>query len=204
MKTIRLRWLLIICVLVLLGVDVGWRVYTALSIAGGGGEIKRVRVLPIQTNGATGTAIVDASTKQPLWSEWCFAKAGIPDTVSYYFEGKSVMDIHLTPGGLSKRDVVFYSKDGQPTVLWADRGGLGFFTDRILYDGERRTYQIWCNDGWHGIENRGRSRGIMLNGQWREVEFTNGIWKAITQAGNMANAVKEEGRASTINKSEHE
>jgi hypothetical protein len=61
-------------------------------------------------------------------------------------------------------------------LFLSDRRGDGLFTDRIIYgEGEPRM-EVWYHSQWMPLESRDGKRGLVLDGNWRPMTFTNGAW----------------------------
>jgi hypothetical protein len=107
------------------------------------------------------------------------SSTGELNTVSYYFGGMNMMNIYTRPGKLPKLDVAFFGEDGKVRALWSNRGTNAGFTERIQYGVDKPRREIWFNEGWHFLEyhtntNDGKIQaGIMLDGAWHHVVFTN-------------------------------
>jgi len=161
----------------LLFADVFWRGWP------GSRQPQAVEPLPfsfvnLHTNDATGVGIIDSKTKEPVWTRLSFAQNG-SETITYYFQGKSVMDVHLTSSKSQRRDVLFYDANGQLKLMWGDRSGLGLFTDRVFYDRDKQRPEVWFGEKWQPVVERSGLRGLVLNGNWQQLRFTNNIWVAL-------------------------
>jgi len=112
---------------------------------------------------------------QPIWVEF-LDRNGKPDTITYFFQGKPAMKIYLPDGRLPRREVVFYADDGKAKVSWFDRSGKGEFTERIFYEGDKPRLEIWYENAWQKVVEQENKRGIEVQGKWRRLQITNGIW----------------------------
>jgi hypothetical protein len=153
-------------------------------------EAHRMRVLSdefaitnVHTNDGDGILIVDKKTGQPLWGKWDFGFGGKPDAVSFFFEGRNLMNVHLRSDERPRIDVTFFGPDGKVRAIWADRGGDGGFTERTQYGRGEPRKQVWFDEAWYNVQyrtNGGRSQaGILVGEQWHHLKFTNGTWTTV-------------------------
>ncbi len=130
----------------------------------------------IRTNGCEGLMIIDKRTGDPIWARWDLDGDAKPDTFSYFFQGKDVMDIHVRAGMLPRREVIFYDENNRAKISWIDRSGQGLFTERVFYGPDTPRLEVWYKEGWRGTTKRGSHRGIELDGVWFPLQITNGEW----------------------------
>jgi hypothetical protein len=139
---------------------------------------KLFRVVSVSTNGTDGVMIVDRRTLEPVWGSWDFGGGGKPDTVSYFFEGRNIMNIYPKRGDPPHIDVAFFGEDGRMRAVWANRGTNDGFTERTLFSDGAPRKEVWFGDSWHTMEYRTNGAairgGISVDGEWRHVVFTNG------------------------------
>jgi len=122
---------------------------------------------------------------QPVWAEWDFAGTGNPDTFSFFFQGRNVMNLYSlsnNPTALPRMDVSSYDEDGKLKVVWADRSGQGMFTERTFYRNGEPRMELWYQDRWQTVDQQDGRGGIVIDGVWREVRFTNGSWTTIVES----------------------
>jgi hypothetical protein len=173
-----LLWAYAIVITLLLLMDVGWRAWTRSGDKEG--LHKLFRVVAVHTNDVEGPvdgiAIVDAKTKQPVMTKLSSGSNVQPEMINYFFQGKNVMDLALMTNGPARRGVTFYDTNGNIKVWWVDRGGRGLFTDRIFYGEGKPRLEFCYNDTWYPAVEQDGKRGIVLDGQWRRLKLTNGVW----------------------------
>jgi hypothetical protein len=165
-------WLALVgCLFVL---DVSLRVWQKCSIA-----TSRFRMVNIQTNDSNGIVIVDKKTGQQLWGEWDFGNHGKPDTLSFFFEGRNLMNVYPERGPGADFDVTFYRPDGSVKAIWLNLG-VGGFVERVVYGDGRPRKEVWFEEAWHAVQyrtNNGSTQGgILIKGQWQHLVWTNGTW----------------------------
>jgi hypothetical protein len=135
-------------------------------------------LVKVYTNDATGFVIIDKKTSKPIWGEWSFSPPGRLDSVSYFFEGRNIMNIY--PGSTEPPpfDITFFGGDGTVRAVWANRGTDAGFTERTQYGNGNPTKEIWFDEAWHALQYRTNDGtiqgGIVVDGSWRHVTFTNG------------------------------
>jgi hypothetical protein len=125
-------------------------------------------------------AIRERGSNKPIWSEADLDEDGKPDVQTSYYRGKPVFEMYLSAVP-EKRSLSYYGEDGKQKLLLADRRGDGNFSDRVIYGADKPRMEIWYNAEWTPIEDRQGRRGIILNGQWHHVRFTNGVWTPHTE-----------------------
>jgi hypothetical protein len=135
-------------------------------------------VVHVHTNDTKGIVIVERKTGKPIWGNWEFRSAGQSDTVSYFFEGRNMMNVYPMVGQPPRIDIAFFGEDGTVRAIWANRGTNVGFTDRIVYGEGQPRKDIWFNESWHSLQHRTNDGniqgGIVLDGKWQHLEFTNG------------------------------
>jgi hypothetical protein len=161
--------LISLCCLLLL-VDIGVRV----SENKRNSLTKQFAVFDLKTNGHTGIMIADRAKDQPIWGKWNLDHG---DSVNFFFDGKCVLNIVHEFGGRAETEVFFYDKDGRLSTRWKAREN-GDFYGRTFFSESGARSEAWLNGQWHAIEirtNGGKyQEGIVLDGQWRRLLFTNG------------------------------
>jgi hypothetical protein len=140
---------------------------------------KRFSIVNVQTNDTKASMIVDRHTGKPVWGEWDLGHGGRPDCVSYFYEGRNVMNFYPRAGEPARFDVTLYGEDGKVRTVWGSRGINAGFTERERYDTGIPRREIWFNEAWHTLQHRTNDGliqgGIVLDGKWQHVEFTNGV-----------------------------
>jgi hypothetical protein len=132
---------------------------------------------PIQTNGMTGIMVGMRSNNVPIWIKWN-SKDG---TDEYLFrDGKNIINVVEASNGRSQTQVIFYGKDGDPTVRWTAQSTIrSYFYMREFFTNNGADGEVWWNDKWNVIEvrtNAGKAKsGITLDGQWYSLIMSNGI-----------------------------
>jgi hypothetical protein len=142
---------------------------------------RRFTIQAVRTNGSEGVVIVDRASRRPVWSDFLLPDKQAQATnemVSFWFDGRDVMDINLGPGRPPRRGVMFYDTDGKMKTMWADRGGNGTFDERVFY-GDQAREEVWFNDSWHTVIRRDGKRGAILNGKWCEIGRVSGVWSLL-------------------------
>jgi hypothetical protein len=139
---------------------------------------KQFAVMDVQTNGTRGVVIVDKQTDKPLWAAWNIENSGKPDSIAYYYEGNNIMSIFTEHGQPLGMNVFFYGENGVVKAVWQNRGTNADFTERTRYDVPHPRKEIWFDESWHVLEHRTNNGsiqgGIVFNGKWQRVTFTNG------------------------------
>jgi hypothetical protein len=125
--------------------------------------------------------IRDKTTKQPIWAE-APGPDGKTAVVVCCFQGKSVFELHIGSIESGKslaaptRALLYYDGGGKLKLMLNDRRGDGIFTDRVTYGEGDPLMEVWHDSHWAPIERRGGKNGWSIDGTWKPVMFTNGIW----------------------------
>jgi len=129
--------------------------------------------------------------KQPIWSEWDFGQDGRQELAySFFFNGKDVLLLAIDQNQRVKGCTVTCRDDsGKPRIMYEDHTGSGEFTDRIIYGNAKPYYEICLPGTWIKLEKRGSLPGVMLDGQWHAVQYTNGAWTVCDNAGAQGSVV---------------
>lgn len=164
--------------LILIAIDVVFRAWSWHGERDCRALAKKLKVAAVQTNGADGIGVVDATTGRPLWVQWNFGMGGNPDCTSFYFEGREVLTILNRPGHRPEYEVLVYDEDGRLEVRWRDRGGHGLFPERTRFnmDGSHQA-EVWYENRWQEVDIRDQRYGLTIEGMWRRLTFTNGVWR---------------------------
>ncbi len=160
-----------VLVTVLLVLDIGRQIWRHRRLPS---EAPPFNLIHVYTNGTWATGIIDTRTRQPVRIEWSLKKDGKTDCISYFFEGKSILELHLFPGRPPGRWETFYDRAGNEKIVWIDHLGTGQFSERILCDSG--TVEVWYQDRWQSTDLRNKVRGIVLDGKWCPLILTNGLW----------------------------
>ena len=153
----------------------GWTVYRAkhIEIPGAG---RRFGAIQIHTNGVDCTAIYRGRGGENLWAEWKFNNSDKPDTTTFIFDRKNIATVYTTQGKAPGFDFTFFGADGKPKTLWMARSGSETWTDRISYGPGEPILELMVNGNWELTMERDHKRGILVNGNWTRVGYTNGVW----------------------------
>jgi hypothetical protein len=139
---------------------------------------KRFEIVRVHTNDANGILIVERKTSQPIWGSLALGTPGEPDTLSFFFEGKNIMNVYPQLGAPPHFDVSFFDEDGAVSAVWVSRGTNAGFTERRLIGGDKPRKDVWFNEAWHTLQHRTNDGniqgGIVLDGKWHHLKFTNG------------------------------
>jgi len=162
---------------ILVLVDIGFRVREWRDNSRVLALSKLFEVVTVHTNAAFATVIIDRKTKQPLWGKWKYDSGD--QSVSYFYDGRNVMNFYPREGEAPRFDVTFFGDDGTVKALWINRGSNAFFTERARYDVDVPRKEIWFNERWYPLvprtNNDGSVKGgIIFDGKWRHPVFTNG------------------------------
>lgn len=122
---------------------------------------------------------MDIKTGDPLWIEWRIADQGTQGNYSvsdeYYFHGKNIIHIFPRGDGHLGYEIIFHETNGDAQT-WFDHGH-GFFTDRLFYiNNDFSRMEVWCDQAWQRVVIRDGVKGLVANGEWRPLYFTNGMW----------------------------
>ena len=163
----------ILCLFVL--VDIGLRVRQIGHAAKGFVLTKQFAVVPLHTNDSSGMMIADRIKDQPIWGKWGSEREGM---VSFFIEGRLVLNVTYVEEGRAETEVLFYGKDGKLISHWKARESGQFF-GRTVYGENGAKSEAWLAERWYPIEVRtdgGKPQeGVMLDGKWRRLLFTNGV-----------------------------
>jgi hypothetical protein len=173
MKALK-RILFVICIL-LVSVDLGWNILVWNMNAGNRAAAKQFKVEVLHTNNVSGIGIVDVKTRQPLWIQLNYPD-GKPSDIGYFFNGRKVMNVFLGEDGHVGYEVIFHERDGKAQA-WYDHGHR-YFTDRLFYDtnDDFSRMEVWCDQAWQRVIIRDGVKGLVANGEWHPLYFTNGMW----------------------------
>lgn len=156
----------------------------ATQIRGAG---ERFHAITVRSNGFECTSIYETGTHgQSIWSEWKFNAHGRTDTTTYSFEGKPLASVYTPSNRPPGFDFSFYGKDGKLRTLWMSRSGSETFTDRISYECSEARLERFVAGSWQPVVEQDRKRGIVVNGQWMRLSYTNGTWVTVP-SGQAAN-----------------
>jgi hypothetical protein len=183
MKSQQILWMSVTVLLIVISVGI-----TRSLSRRAGSELGKLEIFTEQDQSGKGKliGIRDKTTREALWTEYVGADGGI-DVLTSFYEGKPVFEMHLrsidnpSRGFNARRGLMYYGDDGKQKLLLSDRRGDGLFTDRVIYgEGEPRM-EVWYQSQWMPLESRDGHRGLVLDGNWRRITFTNGAWTPRTE-----------------------
>lgn len=144
----------------------------------GAGE--RFHAITVRSNNFESTSIYKSGTHgQSVWTEWDLDSDGKPDMTTYSFEGRNIATVYTPSNKPPGFDFSFYGKDGKVRTLWMARSGSDTFTDRITYGEGEPVLERFVNGKWETVIERGHKRGIVSDGQWLRLSYTNGFWTIV-------------------------
>lgn len=131
------------------------------------------------------TGIVVYDRRVPIWSEFDLGRHGWPNAYTFFFGGKDVLVMQVDRNRrITGSALTFYDESGNEKVVYGDHTGSGEITDRIVYSGGRSYEEILLPGSWKKLEKRGPLSGVMIDGQWRAVQYTNGTWSIQNEGAN--------------------
>lgn len=169
--------IILLCVALL--VDIGLRVKQQDRTSELSNRMGPFEIVSVLTNDSRGLVIIERKTSTPIWGAWnLYTNNGLPDTVSFFFGGRNIMNLHREPHQPPVLDVAFFGEDGAVRAIWISRGNNAGFTSRVVYDEGEPRKDIWYDGGWHTLEHRTNDGiiygGITIDGKWQRVMYTNG------------------------------
>jgi hypothetical protein len=175
MKSIKNRLLVLIILGLLLLINIGLLAWNGLRYAALHNATTHYKAILYQTNNVSGVMIVDTKNDQPVWLRLNYPD-GKPSDISLFAKGKKVMNAFLDKNGQIGYEVIFHENNGKAQA-WYDHGHQ-FFTDRLFYDtnDDFSRMEVWCDQAWQRVTLRNDVKGIVVNGRWQSLYFTNGMW----------------------------
>ena len=173
------RFVVLICLVVLLVVACSASKKQEATQIRGAGE--RFHAITVHSNSFEATSVYKSGTHgQSIWTEWDLDGDGKPDTTTFFFEGRNIATVYAPTNKPPGFDFSFYGKDGKLQTLWMARSGSDTFTDRITYGNGEPGLERFVNGKWETVIERDHKRGIISNGQWSRLLYTNGSWITVS------------------------
>lgn len=136
----------------------------------------RFFLFPFTTNGLRAEGLIDQSNRQFVRLELFETNEGKPSCVTFWYHGRDVFELHFVSNHPPVRVVPYFDDTNHLEVNYFDRGGFGHFAERLTYESGGEKVEVLYGAGWHELERRDGQRGIVLDGRWTPMTFTNGVW----------------------------
>jgi len=118
------------------------------------------------------------SYNRPVYCEYVHGTWTNEKAYQFFFDGKWVMQLAGgTDGSLRGSAVTYYNREGKPNIVWIDRSGTGRFTDREIHEGGQVRKEALIQGVWRQAEKSNDVGGVIIDGEWCPVKFTNGAWQ---------------------------
>ena len=118
--------------------------------------------------------------KKPVYTECDLSGKGKIDTVDFYWRGKSIMTLQIKDGIRDAgRMIEYYDVQGDENLRLADHEGNGEFHTRYHYRRGKPLMEAWFNGSWTPVEEKDGKKGIVIDGQWQRITYTNATWSLL-------------------------
>jgi hypothetical protein len=165
----------------LLFADIGWRVSKRRNSAVAPKNNAEFLVVPVNSNDMKAVGLVNARTHEMVRTEWFIHNDTKADVVTYFFENRNVLELHVLDNGSVSRVVHFYDSAGELKSTWIDPTGKGQFSERISQESGLSRDELWFDDKWSPMEKRNDIRGVIVGSNWVAVRFKDGAWRKDSQ-----------------------
>lgn len=120
-----------------------------------------------------------------MLTEFTSKKDGKVDWIELYWQGRPVCHLGSNDNSAKPSRVLeYYDQEGKHTVTLFDYEGEGDFHGRAIYVQGKPRFEVWLDGMWKASESRDQRRGIILNGQWFQLEYTNAAWRVVQRRVN--------------------
>jgi len=183
MKTATKILLVVVCLLLL--TDICWRVWAWSADAKLRAFSNQFKLEVYHTNNVSAVGIKEAKdvsavgiretkTGRLLLIDWDYGDGLHPGELSYFSEGTNVLNVYFRTNKPPVYRFIFHGPAKSET-WWMNMGSESSFTMQVSYDtnGNRSNFEVLYNNAWYPIERKNEHNGIVINGNWRQLEFTN-------------------------------
>ncbi len=128
--------------------------------------------------GGNGTFIMEGN--KPVYMEADLSGHGKIDTLALYWRGKSIMTLQIRDGVRDcGRMIEYYDQEGDEKLRLTDHEGNGEFHTRVHYGRGKPQMEAWFNGTWAAVEERDGKKGVVIDGQWQQLTYTNAAWSLL-------------------------
>ena len=158
----------------LLLVDISWHIWIWKVDASLRAFSKQFKLERFHTNDVSAVGIVEAKTDKLLLMDWDFGDGLKPGELSYFSEGTNILNVYFRKDKPPTYRFIFHGP-AKSEVWWINMGGESSFTTRVSYDanGNCSNFEALYANTWYPIDRRNEHNGIIINGQWHQLAFTN-------------------------------